>query len=209
MLLLKKANKRVYVGIDRSDEKLSDQDINTLFSGSIKKIVVIINQISIDDIMRIVRFRDMIKKISNTVELSVVMINNHLFIHRYIRSLATFFMCNGINMYLTNEYRIIGDNGYIYNIRRTDISPYALFIFIYDKHGFKMEDRTIYQRGFYFSSPKYKKDRKKIMKINPQFKKAVEYMENSELLSKYLTYPTQEFAVYQKMVAEELLENYL
>ena len=56
MLLMKKSNRRVYVGIDESDMILPESEINSLYSGSTKKVVIIINSASLEDNKRIIAF---------------------------------------------------------------------------------------------------------------------------------------------------------
>lgn len=209
MLLMKKSNRRVYVGIDDPDMILSESEINSLYSGSIKKVVIIINSASLEDNTRIVTFYKMLKGFSDIVKVSVVVIDHDVSVSTYNRSISLFYERNGMYTYVTKKYRVTTDNGYTYEIRRPSMTPFGLFITTIDPNGFEIENRTLYQKGFDFMRNRFKANKEKLIKLDNDFKVSTDIIQHGSVLYKYTDIPEYEFSVYQKIVAEKLLEEYL
>lgn len=209
MLLMKKSNRRVYVGIDESDMILPESEINSLYSGSTKKVVIIINSVSLEDNKRIVAFYKMLKGFSDIVKVSVVVIDHDVSVSTYNRAISSFYEYNGMYTYVTKKYRVTTDNGYIYEIKRPSMTPFGLFITTIDPNGFEIENRTLYQKGFDFMRNKFKVNKKKLIELDNDFKVSTDIIQHGSVLYKYTDIPEYEFSVYQKIVAEKLLEEYL
>ena len=203
MILMKKANERLYLGIDKIDIETIKR--SPIHDGTIHKTTIVLSDISVNSIERIVKFTKICKSLNRNIKIHIVLIRSKRINHRKLKKILL--LIAPIDRIWTEKAysfrRNDGSNGFII---RVDSKPYILICSEYNKTSKSERYMLLYNRCFQRSEYNFKLELKN---TNDEVMREVIKMFNRNCILRTLD-KTQNnlFGSYVDMVCKKLIKYY-
>ena len=153
MILMKKANERLYLGIDKIDIETIKR--SPIHDGTIHKTTIVLSDISVNSIERTVKFTKICKSLNRNIKIHIVLIRSKRINHRKLKKILL--LIAPIDRIWTEKaYSFRRNDGSSGFIIREDSKPYILICREYNKTNKSDRYMILYNHCFQRSDYNFK-----------------------------------------------------